>query len=131
MEDRKVILSTLWLFATLNWLYADVIALFDVVYNGKGAASMQFNQGTLIGVSILMAIPIAMIVLSQVLRYRANRWTNIIVGTAYTFVTLTIQFIVPILNGTTTSYYLFFGALEILATVSIVWYAWKWHNLES
>jgi hypothetical protein len=131
MEDRKVILSTLWLFATLNWLYADVIALFDIVYNGKGAASMQFNQATLIGVSILMAIPIAMIVLSQVLRYRANRWTNIIVGTAYTFVTLTIQFIVPISNGTTTSYYLFFGALEILATVSIVWYAWKWHNLES
>lgn len=131
MEDRKVTLSTLWLFATLNYLYADVIALFDIVYNGKGAASIQFNQATLIGSSILVEIPIAMIVLSRVLRYRANRWTNIIVGTAYTFVTLTIQFIVPILNGTTTSYYLLFGALEILATVFIVWYAWKWHNLES
>jgi Family of unknown function (DUF6326) len=131
MEDRKVTLSTLWVFASLNFLYADVMHLIDVVYNGKGAASIQFNTGTLIGSSILVEIPIAMIVLSLVLRYRANRWTNIIVGTAYAFVTLIIQFIVPIFNGTTISYYLFFGAIEILATVFIVWYAWKWHNLES
>ena len=28
MNDRKVILSTLWVFATLNYIYADVFTLF-------------------------------------------------------------------------------------------------------
>jgi hypothetical protein len=29
MKDRKVILSTLWLFAMLNYLYCDVIGLMS------------------------------------------------------------------------------------------------------
>jgi hypothetical protein len=130
MESRNVTLSTLWIFVVLNFLYADVVALSDLVSNGK-AATIQFNQGTLIGVSILVEIPIAMVVLSRVLQYRANRWTNIVLGTAYTFVTLITQFIVPIVNGTTTSYYIFFGVIEILVTAFIVWYAWTWHNTQS
>jgi len=28
MKDRKVVLSTLWIFAMLNYLYADVFTLF-------------------------------------------------------------------------------------------------------
>lgn len=131
MDDRKGTLTMLWVFATLNFLYADVVALFDVVYNGIGKASIQFTPGTLLGVSILVEIPMAMVIFSWVLKYRANRWTNIIVGIAYTLVTLITQFIVPIMNGTTTSYYLFFGAIEILVTVLIVWYAWKWDNSKS
>jgi len=31
MHDTKVRLSQLWLFALLNYLYADVLALFDIV----------------------------------------------------------------------------------------------------
>ena len=128
MEDRKGTLTILWVFAMFNFLYADVIALFDIVYNGKLSTGMQFTPGMLLGVSVLMEIPMAMVILSWVLKYRANRWTNIIVGIAYTFVTLIIQFIVPISNGTTTSYYLFFGAIEILVTLLIVWLAWKWES---
>jgi hypothetical protein len=30
MKDRKVILSTLWIFAMLNYLYADVFLAFHV-----------------------------------------------------------------------------------------------------
>jgi Family of unknown function (DUF6326) len=29
MKDRKVILSTLWIFATLNYLYCDVVGLMN------------------------------------------------------------------------------------------------------
>ena len=130
MEDRKATLSTLWVFGVLNVIYASVIALYDGVYNGK-AALIQVNQGTLIGMSILVEIGIVMIALSRVLRYRANRWTNIVVGTAIAFVTLLIYIIVPILNGTTTSYYVFFGVIDVLVAAFIVWYAWTWHNPES
>jgi hypothetical protein len=129
MEDRKVGLSTLWVFLVFNFVYADVLAAFDIVYNGK-LGSMQFTPATLLGASVLVEIPMAMVILSRVLKYRANRWTNIIAGTAYALVTLFIQFILPISSGTTTTYYLFFGAIEILTTSFIVWYAWKWPQAE-
>ena len=130
--DTKVLLSTVWVFAMFNFLYADIEALFDTVYNGKGAAgSIQFTPGLLLGFAALLEIPMAMIILSWVLKYRANRWANIIVGTVFTAVTLMTQFIVPISNGTTTTYYLFFGVIEILCTSFIVWYAWRWHNPET
>ena len=32
MKDRKVILSTLWVFVTFNYLYCDVLTLFDPVF---------------------------------------------------------------------------------------------------
>ena len=72
----------------------------------------------------------AMIILTWILKYRANRWTNIVAGVAYTAVTLITQFILPISNGTTTTFYIFFGAIEILTTLFIVWYAWKWPKTE-
>ena len=133
MWDVKVKLSTLWVFVMFNFLYADVVALFDIVYNGKSNASdgsIQFTPETLLGVSVLMEIPMAMVILSLVLKYRANRWANIVAGIAYTAVTLIAQFILPISNGTATTYYLFFGAIEILSTLLIVWYAWKWPKVE-
>jgi len=104
MADRKVRLSTLWVFVMFNFLYADVVALFDIVYNGKLQAAIQFTPVTLLGVSVLMEIPMAMVVLSRVLKYKANRWANIFAGIAYTVVTLISQFILPISNGTATTY---------------------------
>ncbi|MFT3727569.1 MAG: hypothetical protein QM759_07090 [Terricaulis sp.] len=35
MRDTKEQLSVLWIFALLNYLYADVIALFDIVGSEK------------------------------------------------------------------------------------------------
>jgi hypothetical protein len=67
MVDRKVRLSMLWVFVMFNFLYADVVALFDIVYNGKSNAnggSIQFTPGTLLGVSVLLEIPMAMVILS-------------------------------------------------------------------
>jgi hypothetical protein len=102
-----------------------------IVYNGKGVAgSIQFSPGSLLGVSVVLEIPMAMVVLSRILKYRANGWTNIIAGTVYTGVTLLTQFIVPIMNGTTTNYYIFLGAIEVLSTLFIVWYACKWPEAE-
>ena len=48
--------------------------------------SIQLTEGFLLGASILVEIPIAMVLLSQILKYRANRWANIIAGTIMTAV---------------------------------------------
>ena len=119
--DPKVLLSTLWLFAMLTYTYGDVVTLMDPVKHG----SIELTEGFLLFGSILMMIPISMVLLSRILKYRANRWANIIAGTFMTaFLTVTLFVAVP------TMYYAFFSAIEIACTLFIVGYAWKWRNSE-
>jgi hypothetical protein len=119
--DPKVLLSTLWLFAMLTYTYGDVVTLMDPVTHG----SIELTEGFLLFGSILMMIPISMVLLSRILKYRANRWANIIAGAFMTaFLTVTLFVAVP------TSYYAFFSAIEIACTLFIVGYAWKWRNPE-
>ena len=119
MPDVRTRLTALWLFATLNYLYCDVVTVMDPVKHG----SIQFTQGFLLGAAVLVEIPMAMVLLSRILRYRASRWASIIAGSVMTAVQLTSLFVsVP------TMYYAFFSAIEIGSTALIVWFAWKWLN---
>ncbi|MBL8079915.1 MAG: hypothetical protein JNM55_18245 [Anaerolineales bacterium] len=128
--DRKVLLSTIWIFAALNYLYCDIISLMDSellrqYLTGK-VNGMEFNQGFLLGAAILVEIPIIMVLLSRVLKYRVNRWANIIAGAIMTLVQAASLF-----AGTPAMYYVFCSILEIAATVMIVWLAWNWRHAES
>jgi len=128
MEDIRVRLSALWLFATLNYIYADVFFCIDVLGSGKGGpVVLHFSPGAWLGIAILMEIPIAMILLSRILKPGTNRWANIVAGLIETAAVLLTSFILPAFHLTgTSSYYLFFGALEVACTSMIVWYAWRW-----
>ena len=128
MEDIRVRLSVLWLFATLNYIYADVFFCIDVLGSGKGGpAVLHFSTGAWLGIAILMEIPIAMILLSRILTPTANRWANIVAGITETAAVLLTSFILPMLHLTgTSSYYLFFGTVEVACTSLIVLYAWRW-----
>ncbi len=121
----EIKLSTLWLFAILNYLYCDVVGLMDSsllkqLLTGT-AAGMQITEGFLFGAAILMEIPIAMVLLSRILNHKANRWANIIAG-----IIMTVVQIATLLSGSSTIYYLFFSIIEIATTSFIVWTAWKW-----
>lgn len=117
LSDTRLKLSSLWLFAMLTYTYGDVVTLMDPVKHG----SMELTEGFLLGGSIFMMIPITMVLLSRLLKYRVNRWTSIVAGTIMTVaLTLTLFVAVP------TSYYAFFTVIEISATALIVWFAWKW-----
>jgi MFS family permease len=131
MEDIRVRLSVLWLFATLNYIYADVFFCVDVLGSNREGPSVihviHFSPAAWLGVAILMEIPMAMILLSRILKPRANRWANIVAGIIETAAVLLTSFILPILKLTeTSSYYLFFGTIEVACTSLIVWYAWRW-----
>lgn len=117
--DRKSLLSTLWIFTMFNYVYADLIMMIahPAVYQ-KAAAKM--TPGAVLGFAVLMEIPIAMILLSRVLGYRANRWANIIAGLESS------AFVAFTLKGTPPPYYVFFCTIEIACTLFIVWYAWSW-----
>ena len=122
MPDMKVRLSALWLFAILTYTYGDVVALMDPVKHG----SVQLTEGFLLGGSIFMMIPITMVLLSRLLKYRASRWTSIIAGTI-----MTASLPVTLFVAKPTMYYVFFTFIEITCTALIVWYAWKWRNPEA
>lgn len=113
--DAKLILQTLWMFATLNYVYADVVTLFDK------SITTSLSQGTLLGAAVLVETAIAMVLLSRVLKYEANRWANIVVGAINT-----VAVLASLLVATPALYYLFFGVIEIATTLVIIWYAWTW-----
>jgi hypothetical protein len=120
-RDPKVKLSALWLFVMLTYTYGDVVTLMDPVKHG----SIQLTEGFLLGGSIFMMIPITMVLLSRISRYKVIRWSSIVAGTIMTVaLTSTLFVAVP------TSYYVFFTVIEIMCTALIVWYAVKWRNPE-
>ena len=45
MKDRKVLLSTLWIFALLNYLYADVFSLF---FNPEAWGETTMTEGSVL-----------------------------------------------------------------------------------
>ena len=62
----------LWTFALLNYLYADVLALFDFV--GSPNSAPHLPQWALLGSAVLMEIPIAMILRLDCLRLERTGW---------------------------------------------------------
>ena len=88
--DTKVLLSTLWIVVMINMLKADILSLYipgtldELV---KFAGETRITQLMLSG-AIMMEISIVMIFLSRVLKYRVNRWANIITSI------ITIAFVV-------------------------------------
>ena len=121
ISDMKVRLSALWLFAMLTYTYGDVVTLMDPIKHG----SIQLTEGFLLGGSIFMMIPITMVLLSRILKYRANRLTSIIAG-----IIMTAALPVTLFVAKPTSYYVFFTVIEITCTALIVLYAWNWRNNE-
>jgi hypothetical protein len=119
IQDMKTRLSALWLFAMLTYTYGDVVTLMDPVKHG----SIQLTEGFLLGASIFMMIPITMVLLSRILKYRSSRLASIVAGSI-----MTVSLILTLFAAVPTMYYVFFSIIEITCTSLIVLFAWKWRN---
>ncbi|NQT59541.1 MAG: hypothetical protein HQ557_11225 [Bacteroidetes bacterium] len=122
--DKRVLLSTLWIVVMINMLKADILSLYipgaaDEV--AKTAGEIPIPQLMLAG-AIMMEISIVMIILSRVLKYRVNRWVNIITSI------ITIAFVVG--GGASYPHYIFIATVEVVCLLLIIWNAWKWSNPE-
>jgi hypothetical protein len=131
MHDTKERLSLFWIFALLNYLYADVLALFAFV--GSPNSAPHLPQWAMLGSAVLMEIPIAMIVACRLLPFRANRLANIIAGAILTLINGGLTFIPPLVGARTPALpeYLFFATIETVCTSVIVWQAWTWSGLKA
>jgi hypothetical protein len=136
MHDTKERLSLFWIFALLNYLYADVLALWDIVgsLNVADAPHPHLPPWALAGSAVLMEIPIAMIAVCRLLPFRANRLANIIAGTILTLVNGFLTFVPPLVGWgrpPALPEYLFFATIETVCTSVIVWLAWTWSGVEA
>lgn len=125
--DTKVLLSTLWIVVMINMAYADILSLhipgaFDEVTKTSVSTGAPIPQLMLVG-AIMLEIPVAMIILSRVLKYGVNHWVNIIAGI----------FTIAYIWGGMASYphYIFIATVETLCLLLIIGFAWTWRNAEA
>jgi hypothetical protein len=127
-EDCKIFtrikLIGLWITLMVLYIYADIFSLYRPGYINEIIAGfmgpLTVDQFTLITSSLLMAIPALMIIACLFIKLGIIKWINIIVGIAYTLVSI------GNLIGEQWIYYIIYGIIEIAITVLIVILAIKW-----
>lgn len=120
-------LSAIWIFVVLNYLYCDVAGLMDArllqQYLSGVVDGFAMTPLFLLGAAVFMEISIAMTLISRLAPYKINRISNIIFGSI-----TTLAQAATLAVGSVTAYYAFFSVIEIAATASIVWLAWRWRT---
>lgn len=128
MTNTKNLLSKLWIFLTVNYIFCDVFSLYHSKFLNELLRSevdgIEFTEQFLLNFAIIMEIPILMIVLSILLNNKVNRITNIVVG----LLMIVIQ-IGSLVTGTNSLHYIFFSSIEISTLLFIIYTAWKWEKL--
>lgn len=122
--DRKQLLSILWIFLTVNYIYCDIFSLHHAE-TLKGFISgeiggMKLTEEFLLGFAFIMQLPMAMIVLSRFLIFRINKYINIIAA----LITGSIQSYTLYMGGTL--HYVFFSIIEIGTAILILYFALTW-----
>jgi hypothetical protein len=129
--DTKILLILLWVLYSLNFMYCDQLSSLEPgVLAGHmsgytAGGTVEITAAFLLGTAIMFEIPFLMIVLSWVLKYRVNRWANIIAGTLFVVAQFSSLFL-----GAPSPMYIFYTTIEIAGLLLIVWNAWKWSNPE-
>ena len=125
----KIKLSLLWATLMFIYLYVDFFGLFqpgalETILAGK-VWVFEITQTWAMSAMLLMTVPSLMVLLSLVLKAKANRWLNIIMGILYIIVAI------GSVIGETWAYYIFGTIVEIVLLLVIIWTAWKWPTQEA
>ncbi len=121
-------LGALWTATMFCYVYGDYFGLF------RPGVLTEMNRGimgplgvatpaVLSAVSLMMAIPALMTMLSLLLPPFFNRWLNIVLGLVYTAI------MVLTMVGGAPPFYLLLGVIEVALTLAIVACAWRWPRL--
>jgi hypothetical protein len=119
VKDRRVVLASVWIFALINYIYADIFTSFfdPAAHSGTPGITM----GSIMVFAALMETAIVMVLLARILKQRPNRLLNIIVGAVQAaFVTWSL------IGKPPTPFYVFFVTIEIASLLFIIGYAWTW-----
>lgn len=129
-QPIPMLMSRLWVFLSLNYIYCDVLntsapGVLQGLLDGK-MGGMDVSQGLLLFAGISLSIPFVMVLLSTILPYRTNRITNIAAP-----VLMIVYQLVSFCFGTeTTLHYVFFSVVEILGNAVILALALRWKKMQ-
>lgn len=117
-------LSSLWIFVMFCIAYADIIGFIEPgtlerIINGN--TGFEITPAIIVIISLLQAIPIAMILVSRWFRRDVNRRLNIVASV------LTLLYVLGGGNWESKSYVVFIS-LEVVALLGIIWLAWSWRS---
>jgi hypothetical protein len=124
---REQLLSLLWIFLTVNFIFCDVFTLMyseelRKILSGK-IGEMEITQEFLLIFALIMEIPMLMIILSRVVKRKINRILNVVFG----------LLLIIVQAGSLTAddnslHYIFFSIVEISTLIAIVWLAIGWKD---
>ena len=127
----RTVVSSLWLFAILNYLYCDLLGLMypedlQGFLDGK-VGGLVIDQPFLLYAAILMTVPMASVLISRIAAHRFARIESIAAAVVMTLVQLaTLVFGTP-----PTLHYMYFSVIEVATTIAIVWVAARTWKLDS
>lgn len=117
-------LTALWAAVMVLYLYADFFMLFpaghlDEIASGR-MGPFEVTQTSLLLAAMLMALPALMVAATPLLPTALCRWANVAMGILYTLVN------VGNVVGESWAFYLVYGGLEAILTVTIAVLAIRW-----
>ena len=118
----KLKISALWIAVMFCYVYGDYIQIYvpGILADAMAVKATDETQLEFFAVALLMAIPSVMIFFTLVVQPKINRWLNIILSTLYIVILIATNL------TETWVFYLFLTAIEVLISLAIIWYAWKW-----
>ncbi|MDO6567718.1 DUF6326 family protein [Alteromonas sp. 1_MG-2023] len=126
--DRKQLLSVLWIFLSVNYIYCDIFSLHHAQtlkgFIAGEIGGMELTEEFLLSFAFIMQIPMVMIVLSRVLVFRINKYLNIVAA----LITGSIQSYTLYMGGTL--HYVFFSIIEISTAILILYLAVTWREAD-
>jgi hypothetical protein len=125
MQDWKLKVSVLWLFAALAFLSYAILQFIEPgaianVTAGK-LESLQIGPALLLFFAIIMLVPLVMAFLTLTLKGSVNRWANVVLGAIFA-----ILWLVDLVQAVQklSAYATLVTLAAVVALALIVWYAW-------
>lgn len=118
-EQPRALLSTLWIVVMINVLSADI---FSFMLGSAGETAAAVTPWIMFAFAVIHEIPIAMIILSRMLKRGVNRTLN--------FIAAGITAVYVIAGGSATPHYIFFALAEVICLIFIVIRATRWSKTE-
>lgn len=123
----KLKISALWITIMFCYVYGDYIEIYipGVLAEAMEVKATVETQLEFFAVAFLMVIPSVMIFFTLVLKPKINRWLNIILPVFYILLLIVVN-----LSGGW-AFYLFLTSVEIVISIAILYYAYKWPTVST
>jgi len=128
--DVRIILSSLWAARMLSSLQGDVVRFMQPGMLEEmiaGTSDIAVTNELILVMSIILAVPIFMSVLSLVIKEKANRLVNL--GVGIFFVIWELVFLITVYSQSP-AFEIFWGLVYLIFAVLVVSFAWKWPTTE-